>query len=131
MPYTVGAADSAQKRDNESGSVNFDPLLSGVEGYEASYRQSLDPRYRLKAHYKADSGWTASGRLFREFDVTRPVLGIGWHDGERLLEATLWPESDAVGLNANWGGMRVGVHLDSLEWEKLQTIGLHLEWTPD
>ncbi len=92
------------------------------------YYQDIDPRYRIRMDWNADT-WHGTVRGQYQFGYGYLGLGLGRRfDNDVNVTGLWWPEYEQFGIEASRGKWAGYVVVDQVKWEKMQALTLGVSY---
>lgn len=122
LPRTTAQADSARAHEEGGDFRRWDPLVSGLESFHATYRQELPCRGMVEVRF-APGTWTVAAGADAQFGDWLPRLGAGRAWGTWTLLGWWGLRDKALGLEVRRGPWGLRASLDAA-WERAKTASL-------
>ncbi|MDD1795865.1 hypothetical protein LRP50_22360 [Enterovibrio sp. ZSDZ42] len=126
-PYTNANGQSGNKTYDENGYVEWNPAFSGKQIY-TSYDQKLKPSGFLKMSYQLNSSFSVLAGSRYHFDEVLPFIGAGYRMQATGFEATVYPTTQALGIQYFYQAFIIGVQADDIALDKMTHIAFSLAY---
>jgi len=130
-PFTRATATSATVATDADGTVHVVPALSGVEGYEASHIQHLDPRVALQAEAYPDGHFSPVVSFRHQAGQSLGGVGARSHWGRQSVGLHLWPSVETVGVEYGVGRLSSALSMDNVRTDEARTLWLNVSYAAD
>lgn len=129
VPYTSAKANSDNVVVNDTGFTQVSPILSGEEGFNGHFTQSLKPSAKGTMRYALGQSAYSADASFKYFEGLS-FFGIGLQKRNRFgtLGVRFWPEIDAAELSMNHKQFGLSVGVDNINLDDTRSAWVSLSY---
>lgn len=132
VPYTSSNANSNNAIINDSGFTQVTPLLTGIEGYNSHYTQSLKPAAEATLSYDIKEFAYTANMTLKHFDGL-DLFGVGLKKRNALgdLSLNIWPSVNTAEINFTHRRFGFSLGLDDIDIDDTRTAWLSFTYVTD
>lgn len=132
VPFTSSEANSNNVTVNDTGFTQVNPILSGVEGYNSHFTQSLKPSVEGTVRYAFKEYPYAADVTLKHYDGLN-LFGVGLEKPNRYggVRIKYWPAINTAELNISHKRIGFTLAVDNIDVDNIRTAWLSLSYGMD